>query len=209
MSKRIMDPENSLWSWINKIPEMIALSVLWVLLCLPVVTIVPACVALYDAVSRNLRPDEKGVFTRFFRTFKNELARGIVLSILWLAITAFLVWLFMFLKQKAKTGGNWDVYLLVYQVTTLIPLAVFAWLIPLQSRFVYSFGTLHKNALIFAISYLPYTVLILVLLLGVLWLTRLFFPLVLIAPALLVLLQSLPIEKVLKKHMPDTEMENS
>lgn len=202
MAKPFFDTENTLWHWVGKIPEMLALSVLWLILCLPVVTIVPACVALYDAVARNLRPDEAGLFTRFFRTFKNELVRGIALSVIWLGLTVFLVWVYYLLKAKVPEGGSWDVYLLVYQVSMLIPISVFAWLIPLQSRFVYSFGTLHKNACIFAISYLPYTALILVILVAALWVLKYLLPLVLIFPALIVLLQSLPIEKVLKKHMP-------
>lgn len=203
MAKPFFDTENTLWHWVGKLPEMIALSVLWVLFCLPVVTVVPACIALYDAVARNLRPNETGMFRRFFRTFKNELPRGIVLSILWVGLTVFLVWVFYILKARAKEGGSWDVYLLVYQVSTLIPAAVFAWLVPLQSRFVYSFGTLFKNSCIFAISYLPYTALILGIFLAALWALEFALPLVLILPVLIVLLQSLPIEKVLKKHMPE------
>jgi len=46
MARRFFDVENPFWDWIGKLPELCALSLLWVAFCLPVVTIVPATCAL-------------------------------------------------------------------------------------------------------------------------------------------------------------------
>lgn len=203
MAKRFFDPENSLWHWIGKVPEMCGLSVLWLVLSLPVVTLVPASIALYDTVARKLRPDEKGVFRRFFRTFRKELGRGILMGLLWLLIGAVLVWGYNILNHQAKASDSWAIYGIVYLILSALPLGVFCWLIPIESRFVYPYWTLHKNAVLFAISYLPRTFLLLVLAALAVVVCWYMPPLILIMPALLTTLQSIPIESVFKKYMPE------
>ncbi len=198
MAKRFFDPENSLWHWVGKIPEMVGLSLCFFFLCIPVLTAVPAWIALYDAVARNLRPDEKGTFRRFFRSFRRELGRGLLLSLLWLGAVLVLAWVWRILSHT-----DHQIYKLVYQISLLLPTGIFFWMAALQSRFAYAFGTLLKHSVIFAISYLPATG-VLLLALGLVFLGCWYFlPLLLAAPALLALLQTIPLENALKAHMPE------
>lgn len=202
--KKFFDPENNLWSWIGRIPDMILLSLLWLVLSIPIVTLVPASIALYDAVARNVRPDEKGAYRRFFRTFRKELGRGILMGLLWIVIAAVLYVGYSILSQQAQAGDAWAAYALVYQILSLLPLSVFLWVIPLESRFIYGYWQLHKNAILFSVCYLPRTLLLLVFtVLGIV--ACCFYPLaIIVMPALLALLFSIPIEKVFKKYTPET-----
>ena len=199
MARKFFDPENTLWSWIGRIPEIIILSALWVLMSLPIITMIPASIALYDAMARNVRPDEKGAYRRYFRTFWQELGRGILMSLLWLVIAAVLFVGFRILQRQAGESQSWAIYALVYQVLSLLPLGVFLWVVPLESRFVYPFGLLHKNAIVMMLSYLPRTFLMLVLTVAAFvgcW----YCPFVLaFVPGLLMLLISIPVEKVFNK----------
>ena len=74
------------WRWMGKIPDIVLLSLCWYVCCIPIITIIPASCALFDAVSRNLMMDDKGCYKRFFRSFVRELKQGIPLTILWLII---------------------------------------------------------------------------------------------------------------------------
>lgn len=199
MARKFFDPENTLWSWIGRIPEIVILSALWVLMSLPLITLIPASIALYDAMARNVRPDEKGAYRRYFRTFGKELGRGILMSLLWLLIAGVLFVGFRILQRQAGESAGFAIYTLVYQVLSLLPLGVFLWVIPLESRFVYPFGLLHKNAMVMMISYLPRTLLMLVLTVAAFvgcW----YCPFVLaFVPGLLALLISIPVEKVFRK----------
>ena len=76
--KNLFDPELPFWRWVCNVPHMIALSFLWLVMSLPLITFVPATVALYDAIVKNMRPDIKGLYKRYFQTFKAELKRGIL-----------------------------------------------------------------------------------------------------------------------------------
>lgn len=199
MARKFFDPENNLWSWIGRIPEIVILSALWVLMSLPIITLIPASIALYDAMARNVRPDEKGAYRRYFRTFWQELGRGILMSLLWLVIAAVLFVGFRILERQAGESQGWAVYALVYQVLSLLPLGIFLWVIPLESRFVYPYWTLHKNAAVMMLSYLPRTFLMLVLTVAAFvgcW----YCPFILaFVPGLLALLISIPVEKVFEK----------
>lgn len=196
MSRRFFDPQNSLWYWIGKVPDMLLLSLLWLVFSLPVLTLPAASAALYDCVARNLRRDEKGLYRRFFRTFRKELLRSIQLALVWGALAAALAFGYRSITARAVESGTMAVYALVYQISLLIPTAVFFWLISMESRFVYSFSQLHKTAVAFTFSYLPRTALLLALTFLAVTVCRYVPILTLLLPALIAVLHSLVIEKV-------------
>jgi uncharacterized membrane protein YesL len=92
-------------------------------------------------------------------------------------------------------------YSMVYLLTMLIPLGIFAWLIPVQSRFEHTFGSLHRAAAVYAIAHLPSTLMILVLLVAAVVLLSFFPVLVLLIPAITVTLQAWFIERAFKQHI--------
>jgi uncharacterized membrane protein YesL len=200
---KIFDPQNSFWQWIGRAPYILILSILWFVMCIPIVTIVPATIALYDAVARNLRPDEKGLFRRYFRTFVKELGRGIILSIIWAVIAYLLTYSFQILEFNALTDPNYDTWTLVFQVTLMIPVGVFLWMVTLESRFVYSFFNLIKNSLTFFFAYLPQTLLMVILFIVGILACWFYIPLIFFMPALLMLLLSFPVESVFRKCMEE------
>ncbi|MBQ9761544.1 MAG: YesL family protein [Oscillospiraceae bacterium] len=169
--------------------------------CLPVVTIIPSCVALYDCTVACIHGDEEGVCRRFFSTFKTVLLRGIGLSVLWLAVAAVLVTSFIFLNEMAKGNGFLQIYTTIYAGTMLIPLALLAWLIPLESRFVQGFWAVNKTALSFSLIHLPTTGALLgILAVGVLCIMTLPV-LILVVPAIIVTIQSHLTEKVFDREV--------
>ncbi len=202
MGKGLFNMDAPFWCWIGKVPEMLCLSLLWYVLSIPVLTMPAATAALYDACARALRPDEKGVFKRFFSTFGKEIKRSLLLGLLWGVLVVMLTIGNQILITAAEVDSTMAIIAVVYQISFLMPLAVFIWLNILESRFFYSFWGLHKSAVIFVIGYLPYTALMVVILvIGVV--ASSFFPILsVVMPALIALLQALPAEKVLKKYMP-------
>ena len=200
--KRFFDPENTFWSWLTRLPEICGLSLVWLLCSLPVLTLVPSTIALYDAAARNLRPDEKGMYRRFFRTFKNELGKGILIELFWLVLGALLYLGFDIMQRSEYTA-----LALIYQISCLLPLGIFCWVVSLQSRFVYSFWQLHKNAAILALANLPKTGLMLLILVLALilcwWVPVLVVPM----PALLALLHSIPVEVAFEKLLAEKTQE--
>ena len=198
--KNFNDHENIIWRGFERFYDMVMLSLCWLLCSLPVVTVIPASIALYDCMARCVCGGEGGMLGRFFRTFKNELGRGILLSLFWGLLIGVL--LFGYEYGVAQVS---DMIHILYLCAAAILLAVLCWVVAIESRFVYGIGMLHRNALIFTFGYLPNTLVITAsLLLGIaaLW----FAPfLVFVVPGLVANLQHRAVEKVLRKYMPKEE----
>ena len=202
---RIFDPENFFWRWFGKLADFFLLSCLWLLCCVPIVTIGASSIALYDTVAHCLRGHESDTYRRFFRTFKAELLRGIGITVLWGVLTIILSTSFNFLSQMAKESTAAAIYAIAFGVSTLIPIGVLCWLLPIESRFTHSFWGLHKTAIFFAIGHLPATAAITALLIAC-GIAISYFPFLgMVLPAIMVTLQSWFIERVFAKYMPKEE----
>ena len=200
-----MRSDNFFWRWFSRLPDVLILSLLWLLCCLPVLTIGASCVALYDTIARCVHGPGDRPYRHFFQVFKAELPRGIGLSALWLGLAALLTAGFFLLRSLSGQNDFFSAYTTIYLGTMLIPVAALIWLIPLQSRFSYGFWALHKASVTFAIVHLPTTGIALLLLLAAAALIALVPILGLVLPGLTVTAQCFFIEKILKEYMDDEE----
>jgi len=200
---RLFNPDNFLWRWSAKLADYVILSCLWLLCCIPVITIGASFIALYDSVAHCVRGPEGGAYRRFLRTFKRELGRGIVMTLVWAVLCWFLNAGYQVMTQLAEQGNTWTILSIVYFCTLFVPLGTICWAVALESRFTYSFVDLHRNAFIFTFAHLPHTFAIVALLVLALNVCMNMLPLIMIIPGLMVYLQSFFAEKVLKRYMPE------
>lgn len=206
--KSFYDTDNFFWRWFGKLADVLVLSLLWVVCCLPVVTVGASCIALYDAVARCIHGTKEHPYKYFFHVFKTELLRGIGITVLWAALGFVLALGYAYLYQWGKTSSLAAMYSIVYLGTLLIPVGVFAWLIPMEARFKYGFFGLHKAAASFTIIHLPTTGILLGIL-AVAVVIVVFVPaLVILLPGLVVTFQSWFIEKVFKQYIDDEQEES-
>ena len=191
------NPDNWLWKFFGKAFDFFGLSSMWMLTSLFVITVGPASIACYDAAAHCLRQGESNMAGRFFSTLKRELLPGILLTLVWGAIF-FVLWTgLQIVDQMGLT-----LVTLVYYFSLAVPVGALCWIIPLQSRFVYKFGQLHKMAFFFTIRHLPHTLAILALALVTVEVCSRFPFLLIFAPGIMVYLQSFFVEKVFEKYMP-------
>ena len=199
------NPDNWLWRGFGRLADFFLLSALWLVCSIPVVTIGAASIALYDTVAHCFRYQEGAMVSRFFRTFKRELRRGILLTVVWAVIGCLFNFSYQIVTQLGEGGSFWSVFSLVYFVLLMIPVGIAIWAIGLESRFAYTVRQLHKNAVMFTLGYFPRTlavVLIFVLFYNVL--INLPFMLMFL-PAVMVNFQSMVMEPVFRKFMPEEE----
>ena len=202
---RFFNPDNWLWRGFGRLADFFILSVLWMFCSIPLVTIGAASIALYDTVAHCFRYSEGGMVGRFFGTFKRELRRGILLTVVWAVVGYLFNISYQIVTQLGDGSSFWTVLSLVYFVILTIPVGMACWAVGLQSRFTYSFKELHKNAAMFTLGYFPRTLAIVVIF--ALFYNLLFnmFFLVMFLPAIMVNLQSMFMEPVFRKYMPAEE----
>lgn len=200
MLGRVFRYQGWLWRALNTLTDIMALSVLWLLLSLPVLTLGAATAALYDSVVRCIRYKQPRPYARFFRTFKNELVPGALLTLLWGAVAALGLWMLALLRQYSAASPSAGAAGAAYYVALVVPLGAACWVFPTLSRCALDFGALNVTAIKLAVGHLPSTV-ILVLMTGELarlsvrWLYPIAF-----MPAVMMLLWSLFTESAFKKH---------
>ncbi len=199
---QIFNPENGFFSSISKFMDIVGLSVVWLIACLPVITIGPATAALYYSVVKCVRRDEKHPYRNFWRSFQTNWKMGSLLTLLCLPAGIFLYWEHGMLRTLASGGDK--VLMGSYIAMTLLlllPIGFLCWLLPLLSRFESSLGGLLWNAFLLTFRYLPVSIaLALLIFLSVTLTTALwFFLLFAVTPAVTALLASFPVERVLKK----------
>lgn len=201
------NPEKGIWSWLSTAVDIVGLSIAWLLLCLPLVTIGPATAALYHAVVLYVRPREQGAFKDFFLSFRKSLRVGVPATLVCLAAGAVLAWGYAIVRQNGREGAG-VVMLGLYYTLLFVPAGVLCWLFPLLGRFEYKVGPLFAAALQLALRHLPTTVVVVLLTAETAafcipnWWPALFLP------ALVMLLVSLFLERIFQKYAPQLREED-
>ena len=195
--------ENWFWKGFGRLADYFILSFCWLLCSIPVVTIGTATIALYDAVAHCVRGREPDLAKRFFTTFKKELLRGILLTVLWALLCFVLNIGYQVILQLAEGNSFWSLFSVAYFVTLLIPLGIICWLVTIESRFAYSFKDLHTTALAFTFGHLPSTLAIVAILVLGLNVLRIFPFLIMCLPPVILDLQAIFIERVFRKYIPE------
>ena len=142
--------------WVQKLGllfDLMVLSLLTVLLCLPVVTAGAAITALYDGVWR-LKHNRGSLLKDYWRTFRSNFLQSTAIWLI-LLLTAFLLGYNVLLFFGGQEGMGLMVIPMVLGAAVWIILS--AWVFILQSRFHNTVGQTLINALLCGLKYLPRT----------------------------------------------------
>ena len=201
-----LNPDNKFFSFMGKAFDMVVINTIWLILCIPVITIVPATTAMYYAVVKVIRRERSYAIKEFFRSFKRNFKQGAVFSLIALVLVFVLYIDFRYaweLMQAQEASGS--TYLGVFLIIAILFSAMFAYICPILSRFEMKIGGLLKTSFVMATRHLLTTIGLLVLLVGVLLGCYILLPGIFFLPVVGTLVASFLIERVFKKYMPAKE----
>ena len=208
MKNSLFNPDNWLWQPFSAVADVLILSCLWLICCIPILTAGAATAALYDCCARCIRGGEREMFSRFFRTFRRELVQGGLSFLLWAAILGGGL---MLIRTYTSNAAGTDVNVaLAYAMVALLAMLVgiFAWVFPVQSRFTFTFSGLQVTALRLAIAHLPRTLALTAVVLAAGWIClRLMLP-VMVVPAVAGVLSTYILEPVFQMYETGSAGEN-
>lgn len=102
---KLFDPNNPLMRSMSKVADIIILNLLFIVCCIPIVTIGPALTALYCVTMKLVRDEEGGIVKEFFRSFRLNFRQGLVIHLLFLAAAAILfIDIYFVLYSKTSHG---------------------------------------------------------------------------------------------------------
>lgn len=195
-------PEKGIWAWLSAMVDVVGLSILWLMLCLPVVTIGPATAALYYTVVKYVRGREPGAFGGYLRSFAANFKVGSRATLLCCGAVAVLAG--GYAVMRAATGTDTaDLLFAVYHFALFLPAGFLCWLFPLLGRFTFGLKGLFVTAFQLSVRHLPSTVVVVLLtaetaaFCAANWWPALFMP------TIAMLLASLFFERVFQKYAPE------
>lgn len=161
MMERIFNMDNKFFTFMGKAADLILLNLIFLLFCIPIVTIGASVTAMYYVTLKMVRNEESYIFRSFLKSFKENFRQS---TVIWLILLAagILLWIdFRIMGQAGSAGIYRAVYLGLFFIL-LIYSMVASYIFPLLSRFDNTIKNTFKNALLMSIRHLPYTFLILV-----------------------------------------------
>jgi len=205
----LFDVDGPVVSFLTKTGELILLSLMWILTCLPVITIGAASAALYHTVVKSIRHGIGYPVRSYFGNFKRFLKRGIAATIP-LLIWAVLMFLFNMYVAHVEISLS-TLTAKVFVIFVIITLSVITYLFPIISRFRVSAGRAVMMAFIISGQHFIVTLLHVAAIGGLVYLGIYILPIpgLFVLPAILCFLSSILMEKVLRKYMPEKPEENS
>lgn len=198
--------DNPVFSVLSKICDMLFASIIFILFCLPVITIGPASTALYYAVVKVIRRERGYLFREFFRSFKLNFKRativGVILTVVFIILGFDLLYAWGLTAPDSNQGS---LLMGVFVGITFLAVSFTIYAFPILSRFDMTVKQLVKAAAFMSMRHIPSTILMIAVNAIAVIIVIFFFPFMFIAPAVTVFVNSFIMERVLKKYMPESE----
>ena len=153
----LLNEDNVVHIFLSKIGDLVVANLLFILCCIPVITIGPAMTALYHCTLRMVKGNDSSTSKTFFRAFKQNFIQSLVI---WLGILLAGVILFLnirFLIQTQSTSSYGKILLYMSEALMGLLVIVALYIFPVIAAFANTAGKLLKNAFLFAFMHFPST----------------------------------------------------
>ena len=145
---------------LSRICDFVILNILWLVCSIPIVTIGASTTALYSVMQKIVRNEEGYIARSFFKAFKQNFKQA---TIVWLLIAALGLILSVDLNMARSLEGTIRiVFQVIFGLFSVWWFAIFLYVFPLLARYENSTKATLKNAVILSIAKLPFTFLMMV-----------------------------------------------
>lgn len=199
----LFNMDNGIFSVLGKLFDIILLSIIWLICCIPIVTIGPSTTAMYYTVVKVIRRNRGYIAREFFHSFKQNLLEGIIAWVIMLVLGMLLMFN---VELSGQLPGKLNLVMsYCYRVFFVLLICISIYVFPNLSRFDLKILQLFKTSLIMAIKHLPSTIGMLLIVMVSVAITAITIIGIFFMPALCLLGVSLLMERVLKKYIPQAE----
>lgn len=199
--------DNKFFQALGKLVDCMALSALWLVCSLPIVTFGASTSALYYAIHKSVRGNRgymtKNFFHAFTKGFKQSTLSWLILLVVQivLGMDAYITF------QTLKTGNKMGIFFYFFLIMIVFSIIWACYLFPYAARFEDGVKATMKNALLMMIIHLPWSLLILVLFAVAAIAVYIFPVLIFLMPALLFLTYDGILERIFRKYMSEEDLE--
>ncbi len=194
----ILNPEGPFMSFITKITYSAYLNLLWLVCCLPIVTIGASTTALFYVTLKVARNEEGSLTKAFFHSFKENFRQG---TIIWLILLTVGIVLgvdgYIFYHMRFE-NAFWTVATAVFLIAAAAYAIILMYIFPLLARFDNTIRTMFKNAIMLGMRFLLCTVVMAVIYFAMVFvIINIFTPMIIFGEGLCALLCSYLLSNIL------------
>lgn len=159
--EKVFSIDGKLFNFLNKCTDLVILNILWIICCIPIITIGASTTAMHYVTLKMAKGEESYIVKSFFHSFRQNLKQA---TMVWVCILASICILFFdfYYITHIKTNMTNLLTFAIFFITFLLGMMT-CYVFPILSYFQCRTLKAMKNALSIAIIHLPYTVLLLLL----------------------------------------------
>ena len=149
--------DNPFFGFMGRLGDILILNILFVITCIPVVTIGTSLCAMYQVTLRMARKESNYVAGEYFRAWKAEWKQSTVIWLIMLAAGCLLVF------DVIVGRDMWNLLNAAVGALLFVWGMLFTYVFAVQARFVNTVRNTFKNAMYMAVRHFPFAVLMLAL----------------------------------------------
>lgn len=166
---RFFNMDSGLFRFLSRLADLMILNMLFILTCIPIVTIGAACTSLYYVTMKMARDEDAYIARSYFRSFKQNFKQA---TLIWIVALLLIILLFMdFRILSVMTAGFVKIVRIALISVSLIAAMVLLYTFPVLAKFYNSIKNTIKNAFFMSIRHFPKTIVMLAISIGAVVLT--------------------------------------
>lgn len=163
--RQLFDLDSPLMNGLSRIADLAILNILFLICCIPVITIGPALTAMYYVTLKMVKNEECYIVKSFFKSFFMNFKQGLIIWLFVLAAIFIIATDFKILNGGINnidglTSNTSGAVIIVLLVTILVLSFIVSYVFPVLSRFDNTVLNTIKNSLLMSLRHLPFTILI-------------------------------------------------
>ena len=171
MSVEGMNYDNMFIRILNRIGDAMILSLMFVIGCIPIVTIGTSMTATYYAAMKGVQGDDGYVFKNYVKSFKENFKQSVIIWLI-MAVVLFVFGVDLWFWLKQWQDGRVAIAKPMIAISVvLLAVAIFItmYVFPLQAKFANKTSVQIRNAFLLSIKNFPTTLLLVVITVVIVW----------------------------------------
>lgn len=147
--------DSPFFQFMNMFASFVGLNIVFLVTCIPIVTIGPALTALYTVTMQEAREEHGYIFSTYFKAFRSNLLQSAAAFLLYLLLGSVLLFNIVFWGNLGTIAGNAVLFFLTF--VSVIAVISFLYTFPLLARYRNTLGRTLRNAFPVAMAHRKYT----------------------------------------------------
>lgn len=157
---KLFNPDSRIMIFLSRVADLVILNILWLVCCIPVVTIGASTTAMYHVIRHWQKDSVSSIMRDFFQSFKEDFKQATPVYLILLIPTVAVVMNAMLIFNPENSAAVPSYLLVIWFISALILLFISSFVYPVMAFFADSIFKTLRNAMVLALANLPRTILI-------------------------------------------------